>query len=164
MKVLRKDGTRDILDQYVRFCEIADENREKYGRNLKAVEGTIQQCMAEGVLAPFLASRQKEVHDIMVTLFDEQTVRDIHEYNIAKEAKEEGLREGHENGVREGIEQGREEGREEGREQERENSIREMVHVMRKFSADREAVIQQLTDSFGLSAQTAEEKADLYWN
>ena len=156
VKVLRGDGTRDILDQYVRFCEVADENREKYGRNRKAVEETIRQCMAEGVLAPFLASRQKEVHDIMVTLFDEQKIREIHEHSIAKDAKEEGLQEGRQ--------EGRKEGRQEGRKEERENSIREMILVMRKFSADRKSVIQQLADSYGLNAQAAEEKVDLYWN
>ena len=91
IRVIRRTGTRDILDQYVRFCEIADENRKRYGRTAKAIEETLRQCREENILTPFLASRQKEVHDIMVTLFDQETVLEIHDYNVAKEAKEEGI-------------------------------------------------------------------------
>ena len=91
IRVIRRTGTGDILDQYVRFCEIADENRKRYGRTAKAIEETLRQCREENILTPFLASRQKEVHDIMVTLFDQETVLEIHDYNVAKEAKEEGI-------------------------------------------------------------------------
>ncbi len=57
VKVLRDDGTGDILDQYVRFCKIADEQREKYGLTQQTIDETIRICIAENVLAPFLASR-----------------------------------------------------------------------------------------------------------
>ena len=43
---------------------------------------------------PFLASRQKEVRDIMVTLFDQERVTEIHEYNLVKDARQEGHSEG----------------------------------------------------------------------
>lgn len=65
--VIRKRGTGDILDQYIRFCEIADENRKKYGYTAKAVEEILRQCKEEDILTSLLASRQKEVRDIMMT-------------------------------------------------------------------------------------------------
>ena len=38
---------------------------------------------------PFLASCQKEVQDIMVTLFNQERVTEIHEYNLVKDARQE---------------------------------------------------------------------------
>ena len=104
MKVYRKSGTENILDQYVRFCKIADENRKQYGTTSEAIEETLRQCREEGILVPFLASREKEVWDIMMTLFDEAKIREIHDYNVAKDAKQEGIAEGMEKGRAEGIE------------------------------------------------------------
>lgn len=104
VKVYRKSGTENILDQYVRFCKIADENRKQYGTTSEAIEETLRQCREEGILVPFLASREKEVWDIMMTLFDEAKIREIHDYNVAKDAKQEGIAEGMEKGRAEGIE------------------------------------------------------------
>ena len=94
VKVYRKSGTKNILEQYVRFCKIADENRKKYGTAPAAIEATLRQCLEEGILVPFLTSHEKEVRDIMVTLFDEAKIQEIHDYNVAKDARQEGIAEG----------------------------------------------------------------------
>ena len=60
------------MDQYIRFCEISDEQRKQYGYTMKAVEETLRICCDENILMPFLASRQKEVQDIMLTLFNQK--------------------------------------------------------------------------------------------
>lgn len=78
------------MDQYIRFCEISDEQRKQYGYTIKAVEETLRICCEENILMPFLASRQKEVQDIMVTLFNQERVTEIHEYNLVKDARQEG--------------------------------------------------------------------------
>ena len=139
VKVLRDDGTGDILDQYVRFCKIADEQREKYGLAQQAIDETIRICIAENVLAPFLASRQKEVLEIMVTLFDQEKIAEIHDYNVAKAARQEG------------HQLGREEG------------IRAMVSTLRGMSVEQKQIAQKLVEQFGLLPQTAEEKVKQYW-
>lgn len=41
-------------------CQIVDENRRKYGRGAEAAEEILRQCREEGILVPFLASREKE--------------------------------------------------------------------------------------------------------
>lgn len=139
VKVLRDDGTGDILDQYVRFCKIADEQREKYGLTQQAIDKTIRICIAENVLAPFLASRQKEVLEIMVTLFDQEKIAEIHDYNVAKAARQEG------------HQLGREEG------------IRAMVSTLRSMSVEQKQIAQKLVEQFGLLPQAAEEKVKQYW-
>lgn len=90
IKVLKDTGAGNIVDQYIRFCEISDEQRRQYGYTMKAVEETLRICCEENILMPFLASRQKEVQDIMVTLFNQERVTEIHEYNLVKDAKREG--------------------------------------------------------------------------
>ena len=147
VKVLRDDGTGDILDQYVQFCKIADEQREKYGLTQQAIDETIRICIAENVLAPFLASRQKEVLEIMVTLFDQEKIAEIHDYNVAKAARQEG------------HQLGREEGRAEGREE----GIRAVVGMLRSMSVEKKQIAQKLVEQFGLLPQAAEEKVKQYW-
>ena len=91
--VLRKRGTGDILDQYIRFCEIQNEQRKLYGYTQKAIDETIRLCKEEEILTLFLASREKEVKDIMFTLFDQEWVTSVHEKNLVKEARQEGRQE-----------------------------------------------------------------------
>lgn len=94
VKVCRNNGKGDILDQYVRFCEIVDEKRREYDRTQRAIEEILKQCKEENILTPFLSSRKKEVQNIMVTLFDQEKVLEIHDYNVAKEARQKGIEEG----------------------------------------------------------------------
>lgn len=94
VKVLRYDGSGDILDQYIQFCEILNEQVKLHGRTDEALGNTLHICMERGILAPFLNSRMKEVADIMTMLFDQEKVWEIERHNIAKENRQEGLREG----------------------------------------------------------------------
>ena len=85
---------------------------------------------------PFLALCRKEVRDIMVTLFDQERVTEIHEYNLVRDARQEG----------------------------REEGIRAMVLTLKKFAADKASIVQELMKQFELLPQTAEEKVERYWN
>ena len=60
LQVLRGTGNGDIVDQYVRFCQIADAKREQYGRTSEAIEETLRECKAKGILVPYLISRRSE--------------------------------------------------------------------------------------------------------
>ena len=135
IKVLRGTGEGNIVDQYIRFCEISDAQRKLYGYTMKAVEETLRICGEENILMPFLASRQKEVRDIMVTLFDQQRVTEIHEYNVAKDARLEGI----------------------------ETGIRATVLALKEFTQDKAVVAEKLVRQFELLPQTAREKVEQYW-
>ena len=103
VKILRGTGKGDIVDQYVRFCKIADEERKRHGRTGKALEEILRRCIVENVLAPFLRTRQKEVAEIMVTLFDQERVMEIHDYHVAEAARKDGIQEGLAKGITEGT-------------------------------------------------------------
>ena len=85
---------------------------------------------------PEIKRRIKEVRDIMVTLFNEERIREIHDYNVAKEAEEKGMEKG----------------------------IRAMVSVLKEFALAPAAIAQALVKQFGLSQEVAEQKVQQYWS
>lgn len=112
VKVLRDEKSGDILAQYVRFCKIVDMNRRLHGSTQRALDEAFHQCMEENILTSFLASRKKEVTDIMVTLFDYDTIQEIHDFNIAREAEMRGEQRGEQRGKQIGEQRGKQIGAE----------------------------------------------------
>ena len=78
----------DIISQYILFSKIYDRQRKLYGRTRKTVTETTRICESRDVLKEYLKSRKKEVVDIMMTLFDEERILQIHVDNKIKENTE----------------------------------------------------------------------------
>ena len=78
-----------------------------------------------------------------MTLFNQERVTEIHEYNLVKDAQHEGRKEGQQEGLERGI--------------------RATVLTLKEFTADKAAVAQKLVKQFELLPQTAEEKVAQYW-
>lgn len=92
VQILRDDGSGSVIDQYVHFCQISDEMRGRHGATLKAVQETLRECVRQNILTPFLMTREKEVSDIMISLFNQEEIQAIHDYNVAKQAQETALK------------------------------------------------------------------------
>ena len=61
------DGKKgDIINQYVRFCHVLNEQIRIHGRTRKAVEETIRICQDENVLKDYLERQREEVIDMML--------------------------------------------------------------------------------------------------
>ena len=67
-----KEG--DIINQYVVFTNVCSEQIAIYGRTKKAILEAIRICKDRNVLKEYLESKEKEVVDIMMVLYDEQEV------------------------------------------------------------------------------------------
>ena len=98
VKVLRDDGKGSIVDQYIAFSKIVDEQVKLHGRTDTALYETLRICRERKILKMFLDSREKEVVDIMTMLFDQQKVWEIELYNRREEGRVEGRLEGREEG------------------------------------------------------------------
>ena len=83
-----KEG--DILNQYVTFTKIYNEQVKQQGRTREAVLETIRICKDRKILKEYLEGREKEVVDIMMTLFDQEYA--VERYGDEKKA--EGIAEG----------------------------------------------------------------------
>ncbi len=73
-KVICESATDDIINQYIIFCKVFNEQTRKHGMTRKAVTETIRVCRDRNVLREYLARREKEVVTIMMSLFDEEQI------------------------------------------------------------------------------------------
>ncbi len=67
-----KEG--DIINQYVLFTKVCNEQIALYGRTQKSILEAIRICKDRNVLREYLESREKEVVDIMMVLYDEEEI------------------------------------------------------------------------------------------
>lgn len=78
VKMIYNGKKGDIINQYVTFTRIYNEQIRKLGRTRKAILETIRICSEKNVLKEYLESRKKEVVDIMMTLFDDEYIYRTH--------------------------------------------------------------------------------------
>ncbi len=90
VKVFNKPGKGDIIQQYIRFCHVFDDQVHLHGRTKQSIEETIRICQSEGVLATYLADRAKEVEDIMMTLFSQEEATERYGHACREEGRSEG--------------------------------------------------------------------------
>ena len=82
IKVLYQEDEDNIIGQYIIFCKVYNEQRKKYGQTKKAVTETIRICKNRNVLKEYLESKEQEVVDIMMTLFDDEQVLEAYAEDI----------------------------------------------------------------------------------
>ena len=97
VKVLYQENEKDIIGQYIIFSKVYNEQRKLYGNSKKAITETIHICKNRNVLKEYLESKEQEVVDIMMTLFDDEQIlkayaKDI-EDSTAKETEKRTARE-----------------------------------------------------------------------
>ena len=127
VRMLYGDGSVDgILNQYVLFTKVFDEQVRLYGRTEKAVAETIRICREAGALEKYLASHEREVVRIMTSLFDQDHVTK----NYVAEEK------------RLSRALGRAEGRTEGRAEGEEKKAMENAFRMRDMGFDNSIIAQ----------------------
>ena len=73
-KVIYESDAEDIINQYIIFCKIFDEQRKIYGMTEQTVTETIRICKDRNILKEYLTSREKEVVTIMMSLFDDEQI------------------------------------------------------------------------------------------
>ena len=73
-KVIYEGNTDDIINQYIVFCKVFDEQTKQHGMKQKAIMETIRICKDRNVLREYLHDREKEVVTIMMSLFDEEQI------------------------------------------------------------------------------------------
>ena len=73
-KVIYESDKDDIINQYIIFCKVFNEQTKQHGMTQKAVTETIKICKDRNVLKEYLLEREKEVVTIMKSLFDEEEI------------------------------------------------------------------------------------------
>lgn len=78
----------DIINQYVTFTKVANDQMKEHGRTRKAVEETIRICIDDHILAEYLKEREVEVMDIMTALFDDEEIERRYHLRLKREYSE----------------------------------------------------------------------------
>ena len=73
-KVIYESNEDDIINQYIIFCKVFNEQTKMHGMTRKAVTETIRICKDRNVLRDYLLKKEKEVVTIMMSLFDEEQI------------------------------------------------------------------------------------------
>lgn len=88
IKVITESNKDDILSQYIVFAKIVDTQRKMYpGDSRRAVTEAIRICKDKNILKAYLEDREKEVVDIMVTLYSQEEA--VEQYVISKQFESE---------------------------------------------------------------------------
>ena len=82
----------DIINQYVIFTKVCNEQMAIHGRTQKAVLEAIRICKDRNVLREYLSSKEKVV-DIMMLLYDEEEIMksyvESERYEASQEARQD---------------------------------------------------------------------------
>lgn len=73
-KILYESDTDDIINQYIIFCKVFNEQTKQHGMTRQAVTETIRICKDRNILREYLTQKEKEVVTIMMSLFDEEQI------------------------------------------------------------------------------------------
>ena len=92
VKVIYERDTNDIINQYIIFSKVYDEQRKRYGRTEQAIKKTIRICKSKNVLKEYLESREQEVVTIMMSLFNEEQIMKSYIKSERYEAEQESLK------------------------------------------------------------------------
>ena len=114
-RVIYLDESDSIINQYIKFCIVLNQQIKLYGRTRQAIRNAIRICKDDNTLREYLTDKEKEVEDIMVSLFDQDWITEVYGEECRAEGREEGLI------------KGRAEGRAEGAKKERINSARNLI-------------------------------------
>lgn len=83
----------DIIGQYLAFCTILKEQIVLYnGDKKKAIQATIDICIAQGKLAKYLSEHRREVEDYMFELMTDEEVREAYGDYREEKGIEKGLK------------------------------------------------------------------------
>ena len=91
-RVIYLDESDSIINQYIKFCIVLNQQVKLYGRTRQAIRNTIRICKNDNTLREYLTDKEKEVEDIMVSLFDQDWITEVYGEECRAEGREEGAK------------------------------------------------------------------------
>ena len=73
-KVIYESDKDNIINEYIVFCKVFNEQVKEHGMTKQAVTETIRICKDRNILKQYLSSKEVEVVTIMMSLFDDEQI------------------------------------------------------------------------------------------
>ena len=90
VKMIYDGEEGDIINQYVVFTKVCNEQIKLHGRTREAIKEAIRICKERNVLKEYLSKKESEVIDIMMVLYDEEEIMKSYVESERYEAHQEG--------------------------------------------------------------------------
>ncbi len=84
-KVIYESDKDNIINEYIVFCKVFNEQVKKHGMTKQAVTETIRICKDRNILKQYLSGKEVEVVTIMMSLFDEEQIMRTYAKDMARE-------------------------------------------------------------------------------
>ena len=88
------ESRTDIINQYILFCRVFNDQIKKYGYSPQAIYETLRICRDRGILAEYIKKMEGEIMDIMSYMFDEENNKRLFGLEQQKIGEEKGKNEG----------------------------------------------------------------------
>ena len=88
------ESRTDIINQYILFCRVFNNQIKKYGYSPQAIYETLRICRDRGILAEYIKKMEGEIMDIMSYMFDEENNKRLFGLEQQKIGEEKGKIEG----------------------------------------------------------------------
>ncbi len=86
-KVIYESDKDNIINEYIVFCKVFNEQIKEHGMTKQAVTETIRICKDGNILKQYLSSKEVEVVTIMMSLFDDEQIMRTYAKDIEKETE-----------------------------------------------------------------------------
>ena len=84
-KVIYESDKDNIINEYIVFCKVFNEQVKKHGMTKQAAIETIRICKDRNILKEYLSSKEAEMVTIMMSLFDDEQIMRTYAKDIKKE-------------------------------------------------------------------------------
>ncbi len=85
--VIYESDKDNIINEYIVFCKVFNEQIKEHGMTKQAVTETIRICKDRNILKQYLSSKEVEVVTIMMSLFDDEQIMRTYTKDIEKETE-----------------------------------------------------------------------------
>ncbi len=83
--MIYESDQNNIINEYIVFCKVFNEQIKKHGMTKQAVTETIRICKDRNILKQYLSSKEVEVVTIMMSLFDDEQIMRTYAKDMARE-------------------------------------------------------------------------------
>ncbi|MCC8014726.1 MAG: hypothetical protein LIO87_05975 [Eubacterium sp.] len=94
VNVITDKNGKGIIGQYIIFTKVLDMQRKTLGNTEEAIINTIKICKNENILKDFLQEHEKEVYNIMISLYNYEKIYEMFERELIAEGEARGEAEG----------------------------------------------------------------------
>lgn len=102
-----KTDKTDIINQYIMFCRVFNEQIKLFGYTEIALKETLRICRNQEILTQYIIQRESEIMNIMTALFDQDYITRMYGVDQRREGIKEGKKEGKIEGKKEGKKEGK---------------------------------------------------------